>query len=281
MKKLFCIFVIILVSISSIFSYDLLEIGDNVSQYIIDNLIKVKFGQQSISDWTEGNVTLLGYGPAGDGKSPIILFSKDEYLIGVIQGTTQNAYYLFDVNGDNILDTKSSEPILPYWPVFLNSKNKTNNDNITPIFDLTYESFQSDKGLKNKKIKKSLKSLNEFKDDINIENRDLAYLFHFYQSYSGYYPEQSLICIELLTNEFEKRFEKIHPLLLLYTAETLINLGDDESAKTVISKLREVDPIFIPAKVYEYQLEKNEKKSEALLKDLKGNHPKHWIVKTL
>ena len=282
MKKSICIFVIIIASISSIFSYDLLKIGDNVSQYIIDNPIKVKFGQQSISDWPEGNITLLGYGKAGDGKSPIIIFSNDEYLIGVLQGTSSNAYYLFDINGDNILDTKSSTPILPYWPVFLSSKNKTNTNNISPILELTYDSFQSDEGpMKNPKMQQSLKSLFAFKDDVNSENRDLAYLYYFYQANSGLYPEQSLICIELLTNEFEKRFGKIHPVLLLYTAETLINLGDDESAKTIISNLREIDPDFIPAKVYKYQLEKNKKNSKALLKELKENHPKHWIVKTL
>ncbi|HOM86563.1 MAG TPA: hypothetical protein PLH80_00130 [Spirochaetota bacterium] len=282
MKKILLPLIITVFIHTNIYSYDLLKIGDNVTNYIKTNPVKYKLTNQKLSNWPEGVVTLLAYDTKVDGKSPIIVFALDKYPIGVLQGTSPNAYYIFDIDGDGILDTKTDKGIVPFWVVYANSKNKSKNDNITSIFNLVYESFQSDEGpYINQKFKESINKLYEFNKNINIENRDLAYLFLFYQLYNQYFPEQSLKCLDLLTKEYISRFNKIHPILLLYKAETLINLKQEQDAKKIIAELRKADPNFIPAKAYEYRLEVDKEKAKILLNNLKENHKNHWIVKQL
>lgn len=282
MKKILLPLIITIFVHTNIYPYDLLKIGDNVIKYIKKNPIKYKLLNQKISNWPEGVVTLLAYHTKVDGKSPIIVFAIDKYPIGVLQGSSPNAYYIFDIDGDGILDTKTDKGILPFWVVYDNSKNRSKKDNITSTFNLAYESFQSNEGPNiNQKLKESINKLYEFKENINAENRDLAYLFLFYQIYNQYFPEQSLNCINLLMKEYTSRYDKIHPILLLYKAETLINLKKEQDAKQIIAELRKVDPNFIPAKAYEYRLETDKEKAKILLKDLKEKHKNHWIVKQL
>jgi hypothetical protein len=48
-----------------------------------------------------------------------------------------------------------------------------------------------------------------------------------------------------------------------------------------LKELLTISPDFIPAKVYEYQLESNSSIKAELLENLKQKYPEHWIVKQL
>ncbi|MBN2060126.1 MAG: hypothetical protein JW882_06880 [Deltaproteobacteria bacterium] len=282
MVKFFNLILLILILSANAYSFDLLKENDNVSIYIKINPPEYKMKGLMISDWAEGNTTYYSYSPNIDGKSPVFVYANNNYLLGVIQGSPPNAYCLIDTDGDGILDLKSENIFLPYWIISDNSKKKTNNDNISFIMDLTYESFQSDDGpMVNPKINKSFDELLKFKDDVNLENRDLAYLLLFYQTYSQEMPSLCLKYIELLTKNYFVRFNKIHPILLLYKAETLMQLKNGEASIEVLNELRKIDPTFIPAKVYEYQFEPDPNKAKILLEKLKKDYPNHWIVKQL
>ena len=147
---------------------------------------------------------------------------------------------------------------------------------------LLYECFQSDEGPQNNpKMIQAMRVLAKFKPDVNAVNRDLAYMFFFYMKNGQAIPEQSLKCIESLTTEYRERFGSVHPVLLLYRAETLINLNRGSEGLPVIMELRKADPSFIPAMVYEYQFERDATRSAQLLSNLKAKYKNHWIVRQL
>jgi len=280
--KLVLVLVIFLFNTNA-FSQNLLKEGDSLQNFVKNNLVKFRVPDDKIvSDWKEGIATLYTFSKVWDDTKPILVFVNEFYPIGVLQGTSPHAYYIFDIDGDGILDKKTDSFILPYWVVYGNSKNKTKNDNLSKIMDLFYDSFQSDIGpYNNKKMIEAFNIMNQYKEDIDKENRDLIYLLFFYTKYSVDLPSQSLKLLDLFAREFQSRFNKIHPLIILFTAETLINLGKTDEAKLRIIELRKIDPQFIPAKAYEYKFETDKTRALELLNDLKKNHPNHWIVKQL
>ena len=257
-----------------------LKEGDNLREYLHKNLVKYEKEVNPISSWPEGKTKICTYNTKVDGTSPVVLVINDSFPIGVLQGTSPNAYFLFDFDGDGILETKTNTAALPYWVVKITSINKTRNDNITKILDIIYQGFQNDNGPIASTIS-SMQAIDEYKSDVNFGNRDLVYLIYFYTAYSQKLREQSLAAISLLGDELKSRFNKEHPLILLYTIETYINLGQDDKAREVVKQLRKADPEFIPGMVYEYQLETDKEKAKALLEDLKMNHADHWIVEQI
>lgn len=282
MKKIIYSLIFVLFCTSAAFSDALLHVGDNLTNYLKTNPPKFTKKGPAIDFWPECKIVFGAYDKNYDGNTPIILFANDDDAIGVLQGLSPNAYYLYDINGDGVLDTKTSNIIFPYWIVYNNSKNKTKNYNIAPIFNLTYDSFQSDEGpYNNPKLKKSFEEIRKYKDDPNMENRDLVFLFLFYQTYSQKLMDQSLECLNILIFECNKRFEKVHPILLLYKAETLINLNRNNDALKIVKELLKIAPNFVPGLVYEYTLEPDKQKKMNLLAKLKTNYPNHWIVRQL
>lgn len=260
-----------------------LKLGDNVLEYLKKNKpISQKYGPK-ISHWHEGQLEFLSYEKnAKSFKKPVIV-QANNIPFAVLQKGSKDAYFLIDSNGDQTLDLKSNNIILPYWIVQSHSKNKKAANNIKTILDLLYNSFQSNKGPYFDKtyMPKAVAHLKSFETATQKPHRDLAYLIYFYNIYNQKLPSVSLQAITLLEQQYQQRFGTIHPLILLYKAETYINLGTINHANEYIKKLRSFDPTCIPAKAYEYRLEKNNFQKDELYKNLKKNHPNHWIVKQL
>ncbi len=263
-----------------VFGIGLMKMGDNLPEYLKKNPVKYQIQLNPISDWAEGKATAYSYSNNTDGNSPIIIFVNDDSPIGVLQGKEPKAYYLLDLDGDGNLDTKTVNIILPYWVVSKNSSNKTDYDNITGIMEEMYQGFQSDDGPM-LAIMNTMQTINSYKNDIKLENRDLVYLLYYYDTYNQLLPSQALLAITHLSDVLKSRFNKQHPLTYLYTLETYISLQEKEKARETLKILRNMDQKFIPAMVYEYQLEPDKEKAKVLLANLKKNHGNHWIVKRL
>lgn len=100
--------------------------------------------------------------------------------------------------------------------------------------------------------------------------------------YNQEFMRPSLELMEYMAGEYKTRFGgRVHPLIYLHTAETLINLNHSDEAKTYIDLLLGQDPDFIPAQAYAYRLEDDRAKAAERLTKLKAEHPNHWIVKQL
>lgn len=280
MKKIAVILVLFSFLGSFVFGADLLEEGDNLTEYLQKNPVKYQMELKPISSWPEGKTMAYAYDTKGDGTSPIIIVVDGTYPIGVMQGSSPNAYYLFDFDGDGNLDLKTEISVLPYWVVAKTSTKKTKKDNISKVLDVAYQGYQSDEGPMLSTLM-TIQTIEGFKSDTNLENRDLIYLLYFYTNYNQKLPTQSLSAINLLGDELKSRFKKTHPLILLYKLETYINMDQDDNAREIVKELRNLDPTFIPGMVYEYQLETDKEKAKELLADLKKNYGNHWIVKKL
>lgn len=280
MKKLALMLVLICLLSQIVFGAELLKEGDNLAEYLQENLVKYRVDLQPLSDWPEGKAAAYLYDTAMDGTTPVIIVVDDKYVIGVLQGLSPNAYYLFDSDGDGILDLRTDFGFLPFWVVLMTSTNRSQNDNISEIMDVLYQGYQSNEGpMRNTII--AAQAMEKFKNDPEAENRDLIYLLYFYLTHNQEIPAQSLEAIRLLDVSMRVRFNEIHPLIILYELETCLNMGQLDNARELLTALRNLDPAFIPGKVYEYQLETDEEKAKALLAELKKDHGDHWIVRQL
>jgi hypothetical protein len=277
MKYLLIAIAVLFIS-GSVYSYDMLKIGDNVVEYVQKNPVKIKLNNiKPISEWPEGRVIFYTYSQKA-GESPVIVFANFNYCIGVLQGKGTNSYYLFDLDGDNNLDTKTTFDVLPYWVVLADSTNRSKKDNITRIMDELYQAYQDDEGPADRLIGVN-QMIAAFFPDNNIPNRDMAYLLYFYMKYNQALPEQSISALNMLTQAFQDRFNKIHPLILLYSLESHINMGDKKGARDILKELKKVDPEYIPGMVYDYQLEEDLMKAKTKYDELKKKYPNHWFVK--
>lgn len=281
MKKIY-VLLILLFSLHYISSALSFKIGDSIDMYNNKNNNFIQTQEIKLSKWPEGELEIKRFTTESDNDNSAILFSG-KLKVGILQGSRPDAHFLLDMDNDGILDLKTDVFVLPYWVVTENSPVKSQNNNLKVIFDRAYESFQSDAGPMAKKsgMKESLKELMKFADENLTQNRDLAYMMLFYQVNSQQYKREALACIEDLTKKYSERFGEVHPLLILYRAETFVNIGMNDNAVRLFGELALVDPDFIPAKCYLYRFEKDKDKAGKMLNELKNKHPDHWIVKQL
>lgn len=275
-------FVLLVITGYTCFSQALLQPGDNLTDYLKKNPAKVKIGEQSLFPIPEGKYTFYGYSEKIDGTTPIIVYCDEKYPVGVLQGMSPRAYYIFDLDGDGIVESPTSTAILPYWVVYQTSKKRTRKDTISEVMTAIYDAFQSDQGpANNESMNNAIRTMDQYTHNNKNANRDLMYLLYFYSEHNQRFMEISLKALDLLESESKKRFKKVHPLIYLYYAETNLNLGNVEKAREYIAILREMDETFIPAIAYDLMLEPDKEKAQQIKEKLKKEHGSHWIVKQL
>ena len=259
----------------------LLKVGDNIYSYLRENPVKYNKPNNKMNNWAEGTIGFYSYTKGRESSTPYILHScEGKFLIGVLQGTKPNAYYLIDLDGDGVLDYKTATFVMPTWVIEANSPTHSKENNLYPLIEVMYESFNSDLGPSNPKMIGALTTIMTFYKDTTLANRDLICMLDFYIKNVNK-PEIAMYAISKLEVLYEERFSKTHPLLNLYKGETYMNLGENDLALIEFKKILETDKNFVPALVYLFQLEKKTELSEKNLKQLKTNYPDHWIVKNL
>jgi len=270
-------------SLGDTLNIELLKLGDNLFEFISKNPPAFKKDQIKMSEWIEGEVELFSYSESRPTDYPIVFYSSiTKKPFGVLQNDKKNeAIYLFDTDGDSIIDFKSGKFILPFWLIKINSNNCSSVNNIKEFLDTQYSIFQSDLGPKDtEKLLTVIKKYGSFYEDNSIENRDiLSALFLF--SYNSNEPVIAINLINEAKNIYEKRFNSSHPVFLLFEGETLIKLEDFDRARIVFSKLLEENPDFIPALFYDCILSKNDQLLNEKTNYLKKNYRNHWLIKRL
>jgi hypothetical protein len=276
---------VLLLSILSIstcligFGQNQLKIGEDIYTYFSENPVKYNNPGIKASQWLEGTVGFYAYSREQSSNYPYIIHScGGKFLFGILQGKEDSAYYIFDLNGDKLLDYKSEELLLPPWVIAINSPKKGTENNIDQILDKMYSSFNSNMGPTNSLMTESIIEIMSFYKDSSIINRDIVAFLEFYIN-SADKPELANYAITSLKNLYSERFGKIHPLLFLYSGETNLNLGNTENAEIEFENLLTIDPEFIPALFYSYRLEPDKSLAKKKLKDLKDKYPDHWMLK--
>ena len=261
----------------------LLQIGDTISTYMLRNLVKFKVPAGRISQWSEGqHVILYTYQRGADSLKPAFL-SADGMTFGVLEGVSPNAYYLFDTDGDGILDYRTTQAILPIWIVGACSKViDTSATQVNFVLDTFYNSFQSDSGLSlNPRTKPAYADLFAGRSDTLYPNRDLFYMLYCYISQLKETPSLAMLSITTFEKVYAHRFGHIHPLIKLDELEGALELKDTSSAREYLSALTQMDPQFIPAKYYACVLERDKVTEVIEARELKSRFPNHWLIKQL
>jgi hypothetical protein len=148
------------------------------------------------------------------------------------------------------------------------------------LFDDFYNSFESDEGLVNPKFTSAMMKLVTLKSDTSSVNN---YLLVFIQRYidSISEPKKALVWIRALKKEYPKVYGNIHPLILLYEGESLINDGQTDEAYKHFMNFHESYHNSVMSLVYIFKIERDKNLAKTWLSALKSLHPDHWVVKTL
>ena len=280
MKKLILVFIFLIV-VSGLYAEDVVQIDDNV--LVLFNKYKPQYKTigPRILDIPEGQIDFYKMKVDTDEKDLKFLVIKDKYIIGILQNIDGEDQLLIDANGDNILDYSSPELTIPFWVVSL-EYNHENKDNLDYYFDVAIENFNGEinpytSGLHYQFLEKLLVSVS----DPDMPNRDIIYALYDYYNHGDQYPWVALQAINYVNKTTNDRYKKDNLLFYLHTMESLINFGYSDRAIPLMKELVEKWPEFIPGLVYRWQLEKDASKKEEYYKDLKANHPEHWIVKLI
>jgi hypothetical protein len=164
--------------------------------------------------------------------------------------------------------------------ILSNVERDSTDKKCSKLFSDYYESFESDEGLSNHRMDSAFIRTFQYVSDPKIKNKQLVMLLNGYRE-SISEPKKALVWIRSLKEEYFKVYNKVHPLILLYEGESMINKGDDQDAYNHFTKFQQKFPNSVMAMVYIYKTEKNKSLSKTWLSVLKKLHPDHWVVKTL
>ncbi len=217
---------------------------------------------------------------AQDGMKTYVVF-MDKYPAGMYVYRDGEEVLLMDSDGDGILEDFPTDMFLPFWVVAYNTDDslKTDNPKINDIFDELYEQYKSNSNpYTDGSHDSTLSELKELLLDDSLENRDLFYTLLCYYYFGSSDPYLAYDPIAFIDGACGRRFPEKHPLIYLHLTETLMNLRAFDYAKEILRELLSLDNEFVPARVYEWQMEDDETRKAELYKVLKETWPDHWIV---
>jgi hypothetical protein len=280
MKRIVVLFIEIQIC-SLLFSQQILfNVGDNVLDYLSKNPTNYLVPGQKLFDIPEGRIDFRKYKNITVDEDTKFL-THGLSLLGVMQNDKGVTIFLYDLNGDGILDNIHDNLIIPPWVLSKSPyTQKTNNNNLKDYLDKGLSMFNGDDnpyatGLVNNYLAQFFQNIGP-----SYENRDLFYAFFLYY-YLAAHPDIAYNIICQIEIDYKERFDSVHPIIILHKAETLINMQEYQLANELIKNLLEIEPDFIPAKVYSWQLEIIPAIRQYKYNNLKSNYPSHWIVKLI
>lgn len=245
------------------------------------------FKAPSFTPWAESaNMLLIGDKPNPNSCDYLFFALQDTTLIGIFK-TKQPNYFLFDTEGNSILNMTSGYFFLPLWTVKRTAKISSSDKSILSVLDKLYEAtMQADDGQPDET---TIRKYQQFQTDTTLANRHIALLFDNYQTIitetaaKGQKPPAD-ICVPLmksLAGECIKLYNQIPVVVCVYMGEALQSAEMIDEARNHFKMALQFYPNSIPLKVYNYRLEQDTGKRKQMLAELKKKYPKHWMVKDL
>lgn len=284
MKSIFLLLTVIL-TLSS--SEQTLKEGDNLKTEFkkINNLYFFK--APNFTGFAEGrNMFLIGSKPNPNECDFLFIALNDTTLIGVYKAS-EPVSFLFDTEGNSILNTTSDFFVLPLWTV----KNKTqvseSDKKIISLLDNLYEKTMQAND--NELDEKTFNEYQAYQTNTTLANRHIALLFDTYQNIVAETAAKGKqapaeICIPVmksLSEECLKLYNSIPAIVCIYMGEALQSAGMIDEARNHFKMSLQFYPNSIPLLVYNYRFEKDQVKKKEQLADLKKKYSKHWMVKDL
>jgi len=270
---------------SFICNAQIIKQGDNLKTEFRKITKPYYFTAPNFTDWIEGtNMLLIGDKPNPNDCDFVFIALHDTTPIGVLTTKAPNAF-MFDTEGNSILNKASKFFTLPEWTVKtkISSTDKTVYNVLDKLYD---ETMQADNGQPDEK---TIRKYQQFKTDTTLANRQIALLFDTYQNIitetaaKGEKPPAN-ICVPLmktLAGECVSVYNSIPAIVCIYMGEALMSAGMTDEARKHFKMSLQFYPNSIPLLVYNYRLEQDPTIKQQELTNLKNKYPKHWMVKDL
>lgn len=260
-----------------------IDVGDRIDTFYTKSKANLSaVSKLSASGWWPEDGVVVRRPSQGtvDGAFAVLTTQEDlPFAVGV--KTAAGNTFLFDIDGDGVIDFSNSDLIVPFWIITRYTVGKATDNQLIKIFDRLMKSFQSDQGpvLENAVYKDALSTLQRLAQDPSRDDRDLAYAFTFFSKYRDKSPSIAIAALNWLSDRYIKRFGPVHRLLVLYSAETSLLLDKPDTARSLVVLLLQMDPTFIPALVLDYRTELHPTLKKHKLDALMKAYPTHWLVK--
>jgi len=245
------------------------------------------FNAPGFTGWAEGTgIFLIGEKSKPMDCDLLFIALKDTTLIGVFK-IDNPSVFMFDTEGNSILNSTSKLFLLPSWVVKKKTKVNPSDKTILLLLDKLYEKTLQANELE--LDEKTMKDYHRYQTDTALANRHIALMFDNYQNIitetaAKEEKPPADICISLLTSlgsECMSLYNQIPAIVCIYMGEALQSAGMTDEARNHFSTSLEFYPNSIPLLVYNYKLEQNPTKKNEQLKELKKKYSKHWMVKGL
>jgi hypothetical protein len=244
-------------------------------------LVEVDYG---LPQFPEIGFGLLTY--VEDMVPPVLMcaLEKNEVLCnyGVILGDKTGRYVMYDLNGDGIMDYKTStkENFIPNW-VFFESKQIKRDKNKKAFFqicDSIYKEFNRITGPDGQKITEYMKQIVETVNNQKMSNRDIYYSLFMYNMASDNTDISFGIIYTLQKYIKDTNKGNIPALLWLYYGESLLRMGVDTIALEAFKDLKQQDKDSLIADYYIARIEDKQNKTEENMKKFKQKNPNFWTT---
>jgi hypothetical protein len=265
----------------------ILKQGDNLKTEFNKIDKPYYFAAPSFTAWTEGaNMLLIGDKPNPNDCDFVFIALHDTTLIGIFTTKAPNIF-MFDIEGNSILNSTSEFFLLPLWTVKKNTKVVSSDKAILSLLDKMYEKTLQANELE--LDEKTMKEYQEYQTNTTLANRHIALLFDNYQTIitetaSKGEKAPADICVPLmksLSEECLSLYNSIPAIVCIYMGEALQSAGMIDKAREHFKKSLQFYPKSIPLLVYNYRLEQDPTKKKEQLAELKKKYSKHWMVKDL
>lgn len=260
--------------------------GDNLQVEFDKITTPFYFDAPHFTSWEEGtNMLLIGGQPNPNDCDVLFIALEDTTLIGIYN--SNEATFMFDIEGTSLLSKTTPYFLLPLWTVKTNATIDSDDKRILSILNELYEKtlqandFELDASM--------IKAYHEYQKNTELPNRHIALLFDNYQTIvtqaaAGGEQAPPDICIPLmksLSGECLSLYKSIPVIVCIYMGEALLNAGMTDLARDHFKMSLEFYPNSIPLLVYNYKLEKDKNSKDQQLKKLKKKYGKHWMVMDL
>ena len=216
--------------------------------------------------------------------SEIVCIKINGQYAAIAQSVDDKIEYLFDVDGDGILESKTTSMLVPAW-TFRKSKNlnKSSTNNVKHYLDTLMKFFNGNENpYQTGTVRKTLDELQSLVANTKTPNRDVLFALFTYYRFIQYSSEADSIALAEFEKLYKERFSLDCPeIIFLHKIETCINQGNITKALSLIKQGSALFPNCIPIQVYSWQLEENKTLKEQKYKSLKQKYPNHWIVKQI
>ena len=270
--------IFLIMAVISIGTLKAQQIGIGTSLRGLTNYIstETRVSRVDLGIWAENAVYIYEILPQYS-----LLISANFYPFGVLV-KDDDPYYLLDITGDSVLDTRTNRLHVSPWVASINSKVANSETNIISIFNTWYDIFQNDEPPGDSQLTQNLAfEYVEAGSNLNYPNRDLLFLHSLYDSLYmlGEY-QLCLIYLSFLDNELISRIQSgTHAIILIYLVETLFKMQDYIKASYANNFLLEGNPDCIPGLVYQVLLEDDPGTRNLLREALINSHGTHWLVR--